>query len=214
MRAGSPETAPGFGDSSWTVADHMTTSNLTVPVTLPVLYADDYGFHQGDIWYRGHFTATGTETAINLTGDTGNHGVYAVWLNGTYLGSSGNGPARFAFPAGVVKPGGDNVIAVLLENNGATPRSRCSPTTRRSSRAVWRARRWPARPPRSPWRIQGDRGGEDPVDPVRGLANTGGLYGERYGWSLPGYPDDPGPARRCRAAARRRASSGTGRRPG
>jgi hypothetical protein len=40
------------------------------------------------------------------------------------------------------------------------------------------------------WRVQGVRGGEDLIDPVRGALSTGGLYGERAGWSLPGYPDD------------------------
>jgi hypothetical protein len=35
------------------------------------------------------------------------------------------------------------------------------------------------------WRLQGDNG----LDQVRGPLNTGGLYGERTGWSLPGYPD-------------------------
>jgi hypothetical protein len=39
------------------------------------------------------------------------------------------------------------------------------------------------------WRLQGVRGGEDMIDPVRGPLSTGGLYGERVGWSLPGYPD-------------------------
>ena len=39
------------------------------------------------------------------------------------------------------------------------------------------------------WRLQGVRGGEDEIDPVRGPLSTGGLYGERAGWSLPGYPD-------------------------
>ena len=39
------------------------------------------------------------------------------------------------------------------------------------------------------WKIQGSRGGEDPVDTARGPYNNGGLYGERAGWSLPGYPD-------------------------
>jgi len=39
------------------------------------------------------------------------------------------------------------------------------------------------------WRIQGALGGEDLQDPVRGLFNNGGLYGERNGWHLPGYPD-------------------------
>ena len=40
------------------------------------------------------------------------------------------------------------------------------------------------------WRLQGVRGGESEIDPVRGPLSTGGLYGERAGWSLPGYPDD------------------------
>ncbi len=39
------------------------------------------------------------------------------------------------------------------------------------------------------WRLQGVRGGEQPVDPVRGPLSTGGLYGERAGWSLPGFDD-------------------------
>jgi hypothetical protein len=39
------------------------------------------------------------------------------------------------------------------------------------------------------WKIQGTQGGEDITDPVRGADNNGGLYGERAGWSLAGYPD-------------------------
>jgi beta-galactosidase GanA len=35
------------------------------------------------------------------------------------------------------------------------------------------------------WRLQG----EAAADPVRGPLNTGGLYGEREGWHLPGYGD-------------------------
>jgi hypothetical protein len=35
------------------------------------------------------------------------------------------------------------------------------------------------------WKIQGERGGEDIPDLVRGPLNTGGLYGERMGWYLP-----------------------------
>ena len=65
------------------------------------------------------------------------------------------------------------------------------------------------------WRIQGTLGGEAPRDPVRGPLNNGGLYGERAGWYLPGFPDqrwasvtlpssDTSPGRRA----------GTGRRSG
>ena len=43
--------------------------------------------------------------------------------------------------------------------------------------------------PQIAWRIQGDRGGEDIADPARGVENNGGLFGERHGWYLPGYPD-------------------------
>jgi hypothetical protein len=39
------------------------------------------------------------------------------------------------------------------------------------------------------WKIQGTQGGEDITDTVRGVVNNGGLYGERAGWYLPGYPD-------------------------
>jgi beta-galactosidase len=39
------------------------------------------------------------------------------------------------------------------------------------------------------WRIQGVRGGEAFADRVRGPQNNGGLYGERSGWSLPGFDD-------------------------
>jgi hypothetical protein len=39
------------------------------------------------------------------------------------------------------------------------------------------------------WKIQGSPGGENLMDPARGPMNIGGLYGERHGWFLSGYPD-------------------------
>ena len=69
--------------------------------------------------------------------------------------------------------------------------------------------------PRSTWRIQGNQGGEDIADPVRGPLNNGGLYGERAGWYLPGYPRRAAGRRsRCRTPTRGPASPGTGRRSG
>ena len=39
------------------------------------------------------------------------------------------------------------------------------------------------------WRVQGNLGGNtDFPDKTRGIYNTGGLYGERQGWHLPGSP--------------------------
>jgi beta-galactosidase len=39
------------------------------------------------------------------------------------------------------------------------------------------------------WRIQGNAGGEDIADPVRGPFNSGGQFGERNGYHLPSFPD-------------------------
>ena len=111
--AEAPEAQPGFDDSGWTVADKTTTNNPTKPATLPVLYTDDYGFHYGDVWYRGHFTATGAETALALTAGTGRAGAWQVWVNGTHLGTvrtgtaSGNqnSSATLALPAGLLSAG-------------------------------------------------------------------------------------------------------------
>ena len=46
------------------------------------------------------------------------------------------------------------------------------------------------------WKIQGNRGGEEIADKVRGPMNNGGLYGERMGWHLPAAPDHDWESRR------------------
>ena len=42
------------------------------------------------------------------------------------------------------------------------------------------------------WRLLGDRGGETPVDEVRGPLNAGGGYGQRNGWRCPASPKTTG----------------------
>ncbi|HEV2779938.1 MAG TPA: beta-galactosidase [Actinophytocola sp.] len=182
-----PEADPAFDDGRWTLADKSTTNNPTKPAAPPVLYTDEYGFHYGDVWYRGRFTAAGTETGVALSAITGRAGVYSVWLNGTFLGSSGDTTHRFDFPAGSVRPGAENVLAVLVENMGHNqdfnaddshkqPRGLTAATILGSTARLG-------------WRIQGALGGERLVDPVRGGLNTGGQFGERNGYHLPGFPD-------------------------
>jgi len=114
----SPERNPVFDDSDWTVADHATTNNPNPPSSLPVLYEDDYGFHHGNVWYRGHFVATGNESGITIDGEGGSKGIYSVWFNGALLGTQPSGSNTFTFPAGVLQPGRDNVIAILVMNVG------------------------------------------------------------------------------------------------
>ncbi|MCO5998916.1 glycoside hydrolase family 35 protein [Actinoallomurus rhizosphaericola] len=184
VRAESPEARPGFDDHAWTVADHKTTNNPTPPATSPVLYADDYGFHHGDVWYRAHFTAKGRETGITLTAGTGKAGVYSAWLNGRFLGSGGDGRHTFAFPAGAVAKGRDNVLSVLVEDMGHNE-DFDSTDTHKEPRGLTSAKLRGSAAPLT-WRVQGSAGGETLPDPARGPFNTGGLFGERSGWYLPG----------------------------
>ncbi|WNM29898.1 beta-galactosidase [Streptomyces sp. Li-HN-5-11] len=185
----SPEAAPAFDDSSWQVADRTTTNSVSGVNSLPVLYADDYGFHTGNTWYRGRFRATGKETGIHLVSDSGGKAqAFSAWLNGTFLGSSTTGSADFTFPAGSVKQKGDNVISVLTVNMGHEEDYN-STNGNKTARGLTSASLVGAPLTTVTWRLQGVRGGEDLKDTVRGPLSTGGLYGERAGWSLPGYPD-------------------------
>jgi beta-galactosidase GanA len=185
----SPEAQPGFDDSGWQVADKMATNSVSGANTLPVLYADDYGFHTGNTWYRGRFRASGTETGIHLASDSGGGAqAFSAWLNGTFLGSSTTGSANLSFPAGALKAGGDNILSVLTVNMGHEEDYN-STNGNKAARGLTAASLLAAPLTSITWRLQGVRGGEDLIDPVRGPLSTGGLFGERAGWSLPGYPD-------------------------
>ncbi|MFE7854253.1 beta-galactosidase [Streptomyces sp. NPDC057403] len=185
----SPEAAPGFDDSTWQVADRTTTNSVSGATSLPVLYADDYGFHTGNTWYRGRFRATGKETGVHLVSDSGGGAqAFSAWLNGTFLGSSTTGSADFSFPAGSAKAKGDNILSVLTVNMGHEEDYNSS-NGNKTPRGLTGAALVGAPLTSVTWRVQGVRGGEDLQDPVRGPLSTGGLYGERAGWSLPGYPD-------------------------
>jgi len=187
-QAGSPEASKGFDDSSWVVADKMTTNSSTGLSSPPVLYADDYGFHTGNVWYRGHFRATGQETGVHLTSPSGGGAqAFSAWLNGVFLGSSTTGAGDFTFPAGALQDG-DNVISVLTVNMGHEEDYN-STNGSKAARGLTAAALIGAPLTTITWRLQGDTGGENIPDPVRGTYSTGGLYGERAGWHLPGFDD-------------------------
>ena len=179
-----PVTQTGFDDSSWTLADHAVTTYRTTAT--PVLYAADYGYDHGFVWYRGHFTAAGSETGVTLTADgIAPTGAFSVWLNGTFLGShtaAGTTQATFSFPPGALRAGQDNVIAVLTENTG-------NPEGSSAERAGLYSASLNGSSAPVTWRLMGDTGGTTLQDPVRGPVNPAGLYGSNHGWDLPGYPD-------------------------
>ncbi|MGE7136724.1 beta-galactosidase [Luteibacter sp. NPDC031894] len=187
---GAPEIAAAFDDSAWLLTDRTNSPNPYWNHQLPILDSDAYGFHHGNVWYRGHFRATGKEFGVRLSANTGvhlgNHGIFTAWLNGHFLGNNPSGAQQFAIDPAWLKKDGDNVISVLVDNHGhlqeehngafREPRGLLSATFAGADTAVH-------------WKIQGNTGGEDLPDPVRGPFNAGGLYGERMGWQLPGFAD-------------------------
>ncbi len=187
--AESPEADAGHDDSSWQVVDKMASNSTSTPGTLPVLFTDDYDYHYGDVWYRGHFRGTAAAKGLTLAAVTGRAGVYSAWLNGRFLGSSGSGTHTFAFPDGALYADADNEVSVLVENMGHNEDYNHNDTNK-EPRGLTAALVAGAPLTSITWRIQGSRGGEDLIDPVRGPMNTGGLFGERAGWTLPRYPDE------------------------
>lgn len=183
-----PEAQSSFDDSSWVKADKTTTNNPTKPSTPTVLYADEYGFHHGVVWLRGHFKASGNETGITLDGEGGDNGAYAVWLNGSYLGSSLSGTKTFSFAKNILNTSGDNVISVMVQSMGHDEDGGSNDSQKNPRGLVQAALQGESTS--ISWKIQGNKGGETLTDSVRGVMNAGGLYGENNGWALPNYPDE------------------------
>jgi beta-galactosidase GanA len=183
--------SPVVDDRGWTAATHETSESPFPPVTTPVLFAGDYGYDYGHVWYQGHFRATGKETAVELNAITGKNGVYQVWLNGQYLGSAAGGtqadseppvnprpgPGTFTLPP--LKPGTPAVLSVLVGNMGHNDDWTADDNRFKQPRGLVGAALVGSDAPVT-WRLRGNKS-----DPLRGPLNNGGLHGERAGWHLP-----------------------------
>ena len=152
----------------------------------------------------------------------GGAGMLQAWLDGVYLGqnvlASGQssppttGTATFTIPT-ALRTDGPHTLAVMVRNDGHNEDGGVN-DAQKEGRGLIAVKMTDANQaavtPQISWRIQGDLGGEDLADPVRGPENNGGLFGERHGWYLPGYPDGDWSQRPCRRARRCRAPRGTG----
>lgn len=202
MAPGTPEAEPGFDDSQWQAIDNRAYASITArPDGQPNMLMDAYGFHEGDVWYRGRFTGTPDAERLRLYYGAGGSGMVQVFLDGKLIGQDElpgglprpitTGTATIALPDAARTPG-EHILSVMLRNNGHNwdldaddfhkeARGLVSASVEKQagdSFAIPVA-----------WKIQGRQGGEDIVDPVRGVANNGGQFGERMGWHLPGFDD-------------------------
>ncbi|KAF6747875.1 glycoside hydrolase family 35 protein [Ephemerocybe angulata] len=199
-----PEIETGYDDSSWTIANHTTTNIPYKPYYGDgrVLYGCDYGFCENVVLWRGHFKASGTEKSVNLSINGGTAFAASVWLNDVFLGTSfGNSTNnrniiqetddKFTFPDGAIIPGKDNVITVVQDNTGLNQTSydTYDGDTSKSPRGIRGFQLDTGE--FGDWKVQGKVGGyKDFPDKVRGILNEGGLFGERAGWHLPGFPTE------------------------
>jgi beta-galactosidase GanA len=150
-----------------------------------VLTADDYGFHHGDVWYRGHFTGDVPES-VTFDYGGGGAGMLQAWLDGHYLGQNvlstnlasppTRGTATLAVPE-ELRGDGAHVLSVMVRNDSHNEDGGVNDAHKEGRGLI--AASLPAA-----WKIQGGL-----ADPVRGPLNNGGLFGERNGWTLPGFPD-------------------------
>ncbi|KAF8892186.1 glycosyl hydrolases family 35-domain-containing protein [Infundibulicybe gibba] len=186
-----PEIDPAFDDSSFVTADLTTTNYTNLPPLAGnrVLYSQQYGFYGGNLIFRGHFNATGQETAITTTVQYGFAGGYSAWFNGVFLGSSQGSPTvsmttdTWKIPSGSLRTGKDNVFVIIQDHMGIVETSTNGGKEPRGIRgfaivggnSVFNL-----------WKLQGNQA-RDLRD--SGYLNEGGLYAERVGAHLPGFPD-------------------------
>jgi beta-galactosidase GanA len=200
MTAGTPESATQFDDSSWQAIDRRPSASITArPDGQPNLSMDAYGFHEGDVWYRGRFDGSTQAQRLALYYGAGGAGIAQVFLDGTFVGQHElpaglprpitTGAVTFELPAAARAPG-NHVLAIMVRNNGHNW-DLDADDFHKEARGVISASLEPnagasfAVP--ISWKIQGRAGGEDIVDVARGVPNNGGQYGERMGWHLPGF---------------------------
>ena len=202
MAKGSPEAEPAFDDSDWQGIDNRSSASITArPDGQPNMGMDAYGFHDGDVWYRGRFTGTPDAKTLSLYYGAGGSGLVQAWVDGQFIGEAETpgglprpittGTARFALPASAQS--GEHILSVMVRNNGHNW-DLDSDDFHKEARGLISASLEGGPSGRSfavpiAWKIQGKRGGETLADPVRGPANNGGLYGERMGWHLPRFDD-------------------------
>ena len=206
--AESPEAASGFDDSAWAPANRTSTHSTTPPPAgQPVLTADDYGFHHGDVWYRGRYTGSTAATTLNLHYGGGGAGLLQAWLDGTFLGENElgtgvtspptTGTAAFSIPTSL-RTAGQHVLAVMVRDDSHNEDGGVNDAQKEGRGLIdvaFTDSGGAAVATSVTWRIQGAQGGESPADTVRGPLNNGGLFGERNGWSLPGFADSGWPTR-------------------
>ncbi|KAK7017630.1 beta-galactosidase [Favolaschia claudopus] len=201
-----PEIQPDFDGFGMIPATQTTTTSIFPPYYGEpwILYADQYGFHAGNLVWRGtfvHNANTTVPTAVNISSSGAVNFAASVWLNKHYLGPSDT-RARTnndSFPVTEdMLVEGKNHVVVLQDHMGGDLSGQdvcCTPGGRardlqqpRGLQGYFLVGR-DASSQFTGWKVAGNFMGENHPDTVRKIYNEGGLFGERKGWHLPGFDD-------------------------
>jgi hypothetical protein len=204
----SPEAARDYDDSKWQTAGtqgNTATGTSRAPDGQPNLAMDPHGFHTGDVWYRGRFPGGPEARQITLHYGGGGAGMLQLFLDGKFVGQDEipgglprpitTGVVTFTLPPDAQAPG-EHVLALMVRNNGHNWDLEADEFHKEARGLISASLDGGARSFAVPiaWKIQGNQGGEDIADPVRGVANNGGLHGERFGWHLTAFDASKWPA--------------------
>jgi hypothetical protein len=219
MAHGTPESEVGFDDSAWQTIDHRVYNSITArPDGQPNMLMDAYGFHEGDVWYRGRFIGSEQAERIHIYYGAGGAGMVQVFVDGQWVGQHElpvglprpitTGAISFNLPAAARNPG-MHVVSIMVRNNGHNwdlDADDFHKEARGLVSASIESLVGPSFAVPIEWKIQGREGGEQFADVARGVPNNGGQYGERMGWHLPEFDDS---AWRSVKVADAQASAGT-----
>ncbi|KAJ5774795.1 Glycoside hydrolase family 35 [Penicillium paradoxum] len=187
-----PEIQDSFDDSAWVAADQATKNSAHAINTSTSLFSSDYGFHTGNLLYRGKFVATGDEKTFSVQTQGGSAFGSAVWLNNKHLGSwggvstSSDYNATFDLPA--LEKDKSYVFTVVIDNMGLNGNWVVGEDDMKQPRGILSYNLSGRSASDITWKLTGNLGGEDYPDKVRGPLNEGGLYAERQGFHQPQPP--------------------------
>jgi hypothetical protein len=189
-----PELSSSYDDSLWTAADLTYTNNTYSPnLTTPTsLYAADYGYNTGSLLYRGHFTATSSNSSLSMELAGGEGFSASIWLNSTFVGSytgvAASSTANVSYTLPSITSGSSYVLTVLIDQTGFEESQEQGADNMKAPRGILAYNITGVVPSAVSWKLTGNLHGEAYEDKTRGPLNEGGMYAERQGYHLPSPP--------------------------
>ena len=168
----------------------MNSTNPRKPTAPRSLYSSDYGFHTGNILWRGHFVATGKERNFSAEVQGGAAFGISVYLDDRqaayFPGTITNASMKVTAQLPPLKPGSEHVMVALQDHMGLEQNYGPGGDLHKTPRGILNYAFTGTNTTGISWKVTGNLGRESYIDRVRGPLNEGGLFPERQGFHQPG----------------------------